>query len=132
MVMIRFILYLPWCGLDLAKITRAKSSWSGGYPMIRARSTACQANYAISPGETLRETLQTKGMTQAELADRTGRPKKTINEIIAGKAAITAETALQFERVLGVPASFWNNLERNYRESIARLKEEERLQKQIE
>ncbi|MFB3887109.1 MAG: HigA family addiction module antitoxin [Thermodesulfobacteriota bacterium] len=100
--------------------------------MIKTRSTACQPNYAIPPGETLRETLETIGMKQAELAERTGRPKKTINEIIAGKAAITAETALQLERVLGVPASFWNNLERNYRESLARLKEEEKLQKQIE
>jgi len=100
--------------------------------MIKARSTACQPNYAIPPGETLRETLETIGMKQAELAERTGRPKKTINEIIAGKAAITAETALQLERVLGVPASFWNNLERNYRESLARLKEEEKLEKQIE
>lgn len=43
--------------------------------------TSCQPNYAIPPGETLRETLETSGMTQVELADRTGRPKKTINEI---------------------------------------------------
>ena len=82
-----------------------------------------QTNYAIAPGETLRETLETIGMTWAELADRTGRPKKTINEIIEGKAPITAKTALQLERVLGVPASFWNNLERNYEETKARLKE---------
>lgn len=56
-----------------------------------------------------------------------GRPNKTINEIITGKASITAETALQFERVLSVPASFWNNLERNYQEACARMKEEEHL-----
>jgi addiction module HigA family antidote len=86
-----------------------------------------QPNYAVPPGETLRETLEFLGMTQAQLADRTGRPKKTINEIISGKAAITAETALQFERVLGVPASFWSNLERNYQEALARLKEEKEL-----
>ena len=54
------------------------------------REASSQTNYAIAPGETLRETLETIGMTRAELADRTGRPKKTINEIIAGKAAITA------------------------------------------
>ena len=100
--------------------------------MAKMKNTSCQPNYAIPPGETLRETLETIGMTQAELADRTGRPKKTINEIITGKAAITAETALQLERVLGVPASFWNNLERNYRETLARLKEEEEFQKQEE
>ena len=59
-----------------------------------------------APGETLEEILEMRGMSQAELADRTGRPKKTINEIIRGKAAITAETALQLEKVLGIPATF--------------------------
>ena len=54
------------------------------------------------------------GMNQAELSKRTGLPKRTIKEIIGGKAAITAETALQRERVLRIPASFWNNLEKNY------------------
>ncbi len=79
------------------------------------------------PGETLAELLEERGMTQAELAQRTGRPTKTINEIIQGKAAITPETALQLERVLGVPASFWNERERLYRESLARCAEQERL-----
>jgi len=80
------------------------------------------------PGETLQEILDDRQMSQAELAERTGRPKKTINEIVKGKTAITAETALQLERVLGMPASFWNNLERNYQEFLARKREEELLQ----
>lgn len=87
--------------------------------------------YAIAPGDTLSETLESLGMTQAELAERSGRPKKTINEIIKGRAAITPDTALQFERVLGVPASFWNNLERNYQETLARLREQEQLKAQL-
>jgi HTH-type transcriptional regulator/antitoxin HigA len=70
------------------------------------------------PGETLAETLEAIGMTQAELARRTGRPLETINEIILGKTAITAETALQLERVLNVPAAFWNNREAQYREAL--------------
>lgn len=88
-------------------------------------------DYAVPPGETLLETIEAIGMSQAELAERTGRPKKTINEIIKGKAAITPETALQFERVLGIPAGFWNNLERNYQETLARLNEQKSLQRQI-
>jgi HTH-type transcriptional regulator / antitoxin HigA len=88
-------------------------------------------NYASPPGDTLQEVLEERGMSQAELAERTGRPKKTINEIINGKAAITPETALQLERVLGIPASFWNNRERHYREALARIEEQERLQKQV-
>ena len=79
------------------------------------------------PGETLREVLDDRGMSQAELADRMGRPKKTINEIVKGKAEVTPETALQLERVLGIPAPFWTNLERNYRDYVATLSERESL-----
>lgn len=85
-----------------------------------------------APGETLEEVLEDRGMTQAELSARMGRPTKTINEIIKGKAAITPSTALQLERVLGVPASIWNNLERHYREYLAQEAEQAQLQKQIE
>lgn len=83
------------------------------------------------PGETLLETLEAMGMSQSQLAERTGRPKKTINEIINGKAAITPETALQLERVLGVPASFWNKREYHYREYLARQEEKQRLQQHV-
>src|SRR5713226_1218449 len=86
-----------------------------------------QPDYVSSPGDTLLETLETIGMSQAELAKRMGRPVKTINEIVQGKAAITAETALQLEQVLHVLASFWLKREQQYRESLARLAEEQRL-----
>lgn len=75
------------------------------------------------PGGTLADVLEERGMTQAELANRTGRPKKTINEIIKGKAAITPETALQLELVLGTPAEFWNQREKRYRAYLARCAE---------
>lgn len=75
----------------------------------------------------LLETLETIGMSQSELAKRMTRPTKTINEIVQGKAAITAETALQLEQVLSIPASFWMKREQNYREALARLVEDERL-----
>jgi HTH-type transcriptional regulator / antitoxin HigA len=88
-------------------------------------------DYVSPPGETLQEILEERGMSQAELAQRTGRPKKTINEIINAKTAITPETALQFERVLGISASFWNNRERRYRESLAWQEENESLQQQV-
>jgi HTH-type transcriptional regulator/antitoxin HigA len=100
--------------------------------MSSKSETGFRPDYAVPPGETLKETLESLGMTQAQLADRTGRPKKTINEIIKGKAAITAETSLQLERVLGIPAAFWNNLERNYQETLARLREEDKLRSQVE
>jgi HTH-type transcriptional regulator / antitoxin HigA len=89
-------------------------------------------DYTVIPGETLEEVIETIGMSQAELALRTGRPKKTINGIIQGKVAITADTALQFERVLGIPANFWNNLQSQYQETVARMQEERRLQRQLD
>lgn len=87
-------------------------------------------DYVSPPGETLEEVLEMRGMSQSELAERTGRPKKTINEIVKGKAAITAETALQFELVLGISASFWMNREQQYREAVARRRESEAFQAQ--
>ena len=68
------------------------------------------------PGETLLEILEERGLSLAGLAEETGCPRNTINEIIKGRAAITAETALQLERVLGVPSSFWKARETQYRE----------------
>ncbi|MCH7493156.1 HigA family addiction module antidote protein [bacterium] len=92
---------------------------------------AFRPDYAIPPGETLLEVLQDLDMTQKELALRMGRPQKTINEIIKGKAAITPETALQLENVLGTPASFWGNRERQYRETLARLEAEAEVKSSV-
>jgi len=78
------------------------------------------------PGDTLAEHIEYIGMSQAELADRMGRPKKTINEIIRGKAQITPETALQLERVVGIPADFWMKKEQNYRLRLAEIDEAEK------
>ena len=88
-------------------------------------------DYVSPPGETLEEILEEKGMTQTELAERTGRPKKTISAIINGKAAITPETALQLERVLSVPATFWNNRERQYKEALVYQEENKQLKKLV-
>src|SRR2546427_4446532 len=92
---------------------------------------AYSPDYAVPPGDTLLEVMESLGITQADVAERPGRPSKTINEIVKGKAGITPETALQLERVLGVPAGFWNTLEQNYRTALARAAERERLEGQI-
>jgi len=84
-------------------------------------------DYTVAPGETLLETLESLGMKQAELAERTGLSTKHINGIIKGKNIITPDTALNFERVFGVPASFWNNLEKNHQEQLSRLRERRSL-----
>lgn len=99
--------------------------------MSKVSKTAYNPDYVSPPGETLQEALDMRGLSQAELAERTGRPKKTINEIVQGKAAITPETAMQFELVLGVPATFWLNRESKYRAWLARQDEDARIDKDI-
>ncbi len=77
--------------------------------------TAAYPDIAIPPGEFLAEEIQARELSQKELAKRMGRPINTINEIIKGKKAITAETAIQLEEVMPeIPARFWLNLETDY------------------
>ena len=89
---------------------------------------AVYSDLAIPPGETLADEIAARGMSQTELAARLGRPVQVVNEIIHGKKAITDNTALALEKVLGIPAAFWVNLEQNYRMTRARLQERDRLQ----
>jgi HTH-type transcriptional regulator / antitoxin HigA len=95
--------------------------------MIKMKTTAYNPDYVSPPGETIQETLEMLGLSQAELAERTGRPKKTINEIILGKASITPETALQLELVLQIPSAFWLSREAKYRAFLARQEENNRI-----
>ena len=78
----------------------------------------------IPPGEILEEELAARGMTQRELAARLGRPAQVVNEIVKAKKAITPETAIGLEKVLGIDAHFWVNLEANYRLTLARKQQE--------
>jgi len=88
-------------------------------------------DYIVTPGEVLEEHLEYAGLSQAALAERTGLSKKTINEIVKAKSAITAETALKFERTIGRPAHFWSNLERQYQEDKTRLADKIRLEEDL-
>lgn len=97
--------------------------------MIETRTFS--PDYAVVPGDTLQETIDALGLTQRDLSDRTGLATKTINQIIKGEAPITAETALLLERVTGVAAAFWNNLEATYRERRARLQAKKNLEGQV-
>lgn len=74
----------------------------------------------FSPGEFLREELEARNWTQTEMADIIGRPVRLINEIIAGKKAITPETAVQLGESLGTGAEVWMNLESQYQLSKVR------------
>ena len=95
------------------------------------RQKIYKPNIAIHPGETLSETIEVLEMTQADLADRTDLSKKTINEIVQKKNPITPETAIKFGLVFGTSPDFWNNLQRNYEETVIRLETEQKVKQQI-
>jgi addiction module HigA family antidote len=95
--------------------------------MATESATRWQPDWSVPPGDLLAEALEERSMTQAELARRMGRPLKTINEIVKGKQAITADTAVQIEKVLAIPAHFWTNLQADFDEWFARAREAERL-----
>lgn len=89
-------------------------------------------DYAVPPGDVLASELELRGMTRRELAKRTGLTPKHVNSILKADSAITPETAIKFERALGMSADYWLNLEANYQEVCARLEEEEQLTKDLD
>jgi plasmid maintenance system antidote protein VapI/Zn-dependent peptidase ImmA (M78 family) len=86
----------------------------------------------VSAGETIRELLDERGITQIDFAVRLGKSEKFVSQLINGKASLTHETAIELERVLGVPSSFWNAAEAQYRDVLARRSQQLELEAQSE
>ena len=84
----------------------------------------------IPPGEYLAEVIAARGISQADLARRLGRPVQAVNEIIKGEKAITPATALQLERALDVPAHIWTGLESRFQLIKARQEERKQIQEE--
>lgn len=93
-----------------------------------ATETKVFSDLPIPPGELLAETLESLNLTQSALARRMDRPVQVVNEIVRGAKEITPDTAIQLERVLGVPAHIWLGLETEYQHSKARLEDRKRLE----
>nr|WP_312857519.1 HigA family addiction module antitoxin [Brachybacterium aquaticum] len=74
----------------------------------------------VHPGEVLMEDfINGFGITQNKLAVSIGVPPRRINEIVHGKRAITADTALRLGRYFGVDPQFWLTLQTRYDLEIA-------------
>ncbi|MFA4891253.1 MAG: HigA family addiction module antitoxin [Candidatus Gracilibacteria bacterium] len=93
-------------------------------------STGYTSPIAVHPGETVKETLEVLGVSQADLSLSTGLAEKTISEILNGKNPITPETALKFERVLGISKLGLLNMQAQYDADLLRIKESERLEEE--
>lgn len=69
----------------------------------------------VHPGETLREDfLDPLGLTANALAIELRVPVSRVNDIVRGRRAITADTALRLARYFGTTPQFWMNLQTNY------------------
>jgi HTH-type transcriptional regulator / antitoxin HigA len=84
------------------------------------------------PGVTLDEKLTEMGMSQKEFALRTGKPEKTISLVISGHSSVTPDMAVVFEKVLGIPASFWMKRQQLFDEAVARQRARENVALSIE
>lgn len=74
-----------------------------------------KAHEPVTPGEILlHEFLEPLGITQYRLAQATGLPQTRISEIVRGKRAVSADTALRLSRALGVDDRFWINIQVDY------------------
>ena len=86
----------------------------------------------IHPGEILMEDfMRPMEITQYRLAKDTGVPPRRINEIVQGKRAITADTALRLGRFFGMEAQFWLNLQARYDLETAKDRLAERLDREV-
>ena len=78
-------------------------------------------DYTVKPGETIAEIIAYLGMTKAAFARHMGIDAAHLHKLVSSKKPITPEIALKLEAVTHTPASFWNNLESNYRSAKMRL-----------
>ncbi len=90
-------------------------------------SRANTPDHASPPGDLVQEYLEHLGISARELARRCGRSGKLMAEIVSGRAPLEPATALQLERVLGVSAAIWSNMEAAYQLHQARDTEDQHL-----
>ena len=87
----------------------------------------------VHPGEVLFEDfLRPLGITQYRLAKGLSVPPRRINEIVLGKRAVTADTALRLARYFGTSDRFWLNLQASYDLDVERDRLAGRLAKEVQ
>jgi len=94
--------------------------------MIRSRSVI-----AVPPGETIKELLENRGISQKELAARIDMSEKHVSKLINGEVQLTVDMARRLEMALGPSVQFWCNLEAFYREDLLKVMEENAMETDI-
>lgn len=88
--------------------------WKECVITMAIKKTGISRDLIIHPGETIADVLEDRGITQAELATRTGVSAAYVSSVISGKKDISTRFAMSLEYALGVSKSFWLNLQANY------------------
>ena len=97
---------------------------------MSAKKTAKLA--PVHPGEVLMaEFLEPLGLTQYRLAHDISVPPRRINEIVHGKRAVSADTALRLARYFGTSERFWLNLQARFDLEVERDRLESRLDREV-
>ncbi len=87
----------------------------------------------VHPGVVLAEDfLKAMDISQYRLAKGIGVPPRRINEIVQGKRAITADTALRLGKFFGMEAQFWMNLQSHYDLEVAKDAIAGKLNREVE
>ena len=87
----------------------------------------------IHPGEILlEEFLKPLGLSQYRLAKGISVPPRRINEIVHGKRAVTADTALRLSRFFGTSDRFWLNLQTRFDLEVQKDRLGKSLETQVE
>ena len=73
----------------------------------------------VHPGAILKDELEELGITPTEFARQIDVPPNRVSQIIAGKRAITGDTALRFGHWFGVDPQFWINLQAQFELAVA-------------
>ena len=71
-------------------------------------------DYAIPPGEYIKEEMEYRGWTEEDLANKLEEPLFSINQIIQGKKAIIPDVAKKLGLVFGTSTELWMNLEKSW------------------
>ncbi len=90
---------------------------------MSSKDKGISADLAVHPGETVSDVLKERGLTQKELAVRTGVSEAFLSAVIHGRKDISKGLAMGLEYALDVPASFWLNLQANYDAELLALRE---------
>lgn len=125
----------------MSRLSTITDYWETG--MVIKRSDLGSINFSdidtgesipeIHPGEILRsEFLEPLGMSVNALALALRVPAPRINDVVRGKRAISADTALRLERYFGASAQFWLNLQIAFDLRVATAAAGEQIEREIE